>query len=302
MTLTIWRFSDGKPGHDSQSIGLCSAIEKERKCHRIDIAINPFSSNILDLLFKRFPAGENQAAPNIMIGAGHGTHLPMLAARRARGGKIIVLMKPSLPLSLFDMCIIPGHDMPPQRDNVIATIGALNPIQFNQTKHPNTGLILLGGISKHYQWGNDLIIDQIHKIISKQSDIKWAIADSPRTPDDLLATINKLDLKNADILPHGKTNTKMLHELIFKAKTIWVSKDSISMIYESLSSGAEVGLLNVAQKNRTRLSNAVEELINAGRLTAFEQWENNPELKPKISETNEAKRCTQLLIEKGLLL
>ena len=37
MTLNIWRFTDGKPGHDSQSIGLCNAISEIKKCNILDI-------------------------------------------------------------------------------------------------------------------------------------------------------------------------------------------------------------------------------------------------------------------------
>ena len=67
--------------------------------------------------------------PDLLLGAGHHTHLSLLAARRIRGGKVVVLMRPSLPPGLFDLCLIPEHDAPPARPNVLATRGALNRIQ-----------------------------------------------------------------------------------------------------------------------------------------------------------------------------
>ncbi|MEM6998467.1 MAG: ELM1/GtrOC1 family putative glycosyltransferase, partial [Pseudomonadota bacterium] len=109
MAFNIWRISDGKPGHDSQSIGLCNAIEKLKECKRFDITVISSIAHYKNFVLKKFPAGNNLPDPDIIIGAGHGTHFPLLCATRARQGKSIVLMKPSLPLSFFDLCIIPGR-------------------------------------------------------------------------------------------------------------------------------------------------------------------------------------------------
>jgi uncharacterized protein len=301
MTFNIWRFTDGKPGHDSQSIGLCAAIEKLKTCERFDIPVDPFFESFWRLLFKQFPLGEDLPDPNLIIGAGHGTHLPMLSARRARKGKIIVLMKPSLPLSLFDYCLIPKHDLPPEKDNVIATSGALNPIQFNEDKSPNLGLILLGGPSKHYQWDNESIINQIKTIVTNNLDIRWVIADSPRTPNETLSTILKQAYKNVDVLRYCDTETTEIHKLVFKASHIWVSTDSVSMIYESLSSGASVGLLEVPQINNNRIGNAIKTLINDQKLTPFSAWKETKALTTNSYTISEAERCSIQLMERGLL-
>ena len=100
--------------------------------------------------------------PNLIIGAGHRTHFSILAAKRAYGGKSIVLMKPSLPYFIFDLCLVPEHDNPPKRANIISTIGALNPLGLDglHEKKPSSNLILIGGPSPHYKWDNNLIIKQ----------------------------------------------------------------------------------------------------------------------------------------------
>jgi len=252
-------------------------------------------------LFKQFPRGDDLPDPNIIIGAGHGTHLPMLSARRARNGKIIVLMKPSLPLSFFDFCIIPKHDLPPEKDNVITTTGALNPIQFNEENTPNMGLILLGGPSKHYQWDGELIINQIETIVTNNSKIKWIIADSPRTPEEILTRLVEMVGENIKVLNYSETDTKNIHEFIFKSNYIWVSEDSVSMIYESLSSGASVGLLEIPQKRKTRISNAINTLINENQLTTFGAWKVSKTLRTNSFKFNEAERCSILLLERGVL-
>ncbi|MFT5396975.1 MAG: mitochondrial fission protein ELM1 [Gammaproteobacteria bacterium] len=299
MALNIWRFTDSKPGHDSQSIGLCEAIGRLTTVSRLDIQANSTFGCFGNFLLNKFPAGKTFSDPDLIIGAGHGTHLSMLAARKARKGKIIVLMKPSLPLSLFDYCIIPEHDHISKKNNIITTIGALNPIQFNKNKSPDCGLILLGGLSKHYQWDYESIDSQISKIINDDPNIKWAIADSPRTPETTLTKIrNKAD-KNLEILDYSETSATAIREYIVNAKTIWITQDSVSMIYESLSSGAAVGLIELQNKNSTKMKNTISALINDKKLTPFSKWDKCRSLPPGSSDFNEANRCARLLLEKG---
>lgn len=302
MAFIIWRITDGKAGHDSQSIGLCNALEKLKPCERFDMPIDGLLNNGKNLLLKQFPRGKDLPNPNIIIGAGHGTHFPMLCAKRARGGKTIVLMKPGLPLSFFDFCIVPKHDSPAKRENVITTSGALNPIQFNDNKLANTGLILIGGPSKHYQWNDESIVKQIKQIVTINTGIHWTIADSPRTPKTMLDAILNLDYKNVEGLRFSKTDSQTIREFISRTDHIWVSADSVSMIYESLSSGAAVGLLDVEQKNKNRVSDAINALIDETQLTTFRTWDNTHKLINASFKFNEAERCASLLLERGMLV
>jgi uncharacterized protein len=300
MTLIIWRFSDGKPGHDSQSIGLCNAIEKLKPVKRFDILAAPKTSNLRNFLYKSFSPGKDLPKPDLIVGAGHRTHLSMLTARHARKGKIVVLMKPSLPTAFFDFCLIPKHDHIADKNNVIRTAGALNPIQFNKNKTPDTGLILLGGISKHCHWDNKSVIDQINAIVANNPDIKWTIADSPRTPKSVLGDVNIRSCKNATILSFSETSSIEIQRLIFNSSYIWVSRDSISMIYESLSSGAAVGLIDLPQKKDNRLHKGINDLVNEGYLTICSTKNTKPALKSNMATFNEAQRCAELLLSRGI--
>jgi uncharacterized protein len=299
MGFTIWRITDGKAGHDSQSIGLCNAIKRIKDCEIFETPAESLSINIKNFFLNQFPIGKNIPDPDLIISAGHCTHLSLLCAKRARGGKTIVLMKPSLPISWFDLCIVPEHDQLNDRHNVIKTNGAINPVQFNQDKTLNIGLILLGGPSKHYNWNENDIIDQINQIIDNSPDIKWVAADSPRTPK---TTIRRLtESKNVQIKKFENTNSEELRDIIFKTKKIWVSKDSVSMIYESLSSGASVGVLDVEQNKNNKISDAVTKLINNNQLITFNMWKNNKEPGHTPIKFNEADRCASLLLDRGLL-
>ena len=300
MALNIWRFTDGKPGHDSQSIGLCDAIGRLTAVTRFDVQTSSVIRNLGHLLLKKLPSGETLPDPDLIIGAGHGTHMSMLAARKARSGKVIILMKPSLPVVFFDYCIIPKHDLISEKDNVITTTGALSPLQFNNNKSPNHGLILLGGLSKHYHWDSVSINKQIEKIITDNPIIKWTIADSPRTPETTLKKLRSRIDKDLEILNYPETSTTEIRKHIFNAKTIWITQDSVSMIYESLSSGASVGLIELKNKDIPKVEKTISSLIKENQLTPFSKWDKTHSLSPGSSAFNEANRCAKILLDNGV--
>jgi len=301
MKLNIWRFTDGKSGHDSQSNGLCIAIGELLPIKQFDLSTDSLTNCIKNLLFKEFPMGKNLPDPDIIIGAGHGTHLTMLAAKYIRKGKTIILMKPSLPFYLFDVCVIPKHDCPPKNKNIIETTGALSSIKLNKNKTKKLGLILIGGPSSHYQWDSKSIVKQIDEITSTHTDINWTIADSPRTPKNLMPMISTINKKNTSKLNFNTQPNKDIKKLVYAAEIIWVSPDSVSMVFEALTSGALVGLLNIKGNKKSRIHKAVKHLILNDHVTTFISWGKRNKLKNNTMELNEARRCANILLNRGLL-
>jgi hypothetical protein len=74
MTLNIWRITDGKSGHDSQSAGLCKAIADLSSSKQFDLTANSLASCLKSFVSRKFPDGDGLPDPDIIIGAGHGTH------------------------------------------------------------------------------------------------------------------------------------------------------------------------------------------------------------------------------------
>ena len=105
MPLVVWRFSDGKAGHDNQTRGLAEALARLRPVEVITLEPLPPFAALKGLSLGRQLGWNEWPAPDLLLGAGHRTHLSLLAARRIRGGKIVVLMRPSLPLGLFDEAV-----------------------------------------------------------------------------------------------------------------------------------------------------------------------------------------------------
>ena len=171
-TLIIWHFTDGKIGHEKQSAALIFELEK-----LIPVKVFEFHANTMNMLRdsflgqRKYSKYHNTQKPDLIIGTGHRTHIPMLLAKLRFGGKTVVIMKPSIPYTLFDFCLVPKHDIPPKRDNIITTNGSLNKIAEGSFISKENGLctFLIGGPSNHYKWSTSEIIDQIENHMNSAS-------------------------------------------------------------------------------------------------------------------------------------
>lgn len=298
--LVIWRFFDGKPGHENQTGGLVQALQAHRAVEAHDIAVpNGIAATAAWLLWW-FPWGDDLPDPDLLLGAGHATHFPMLAARRARGGRTVVLMKPSLPCSWFDLCVVPLHDAPRPTENSFITRGVLNRIRPGMAKDPRKGLILIGGPSKHHGWSQQSIIEQLQNIQARSpSQQRWVLTSSRRTPAGFIAVARTaLDPARIEIVPYEDTDADWLPEQLAWASSVWVSADSVSMIYETLTAGAAVGLLEVPAQGHDRIVSGVEALIGEGLVTSYSNWAAGSDLAPPKQPFSEAARCAREIVQR----
>lgn len=313
--LVIWRLTDGKPGHENQSLGLCNALARRVVASRHDIVVGNRMGQLVHWLSGRFRAGEGLPSPDLIVGAGHRTHLALLAARRAFGGRAIVIMKPSLPLSLFDLCIIPKHDGV-TGDNVFATRGVMNTISPCGSGAPaakppagdaapeegdtSQTLILLGGNSPHYTWRDEAVLEQLRAIVYAQPDRRYLLTDSRRTPEEMLHKLADLKLPNLTLVPWQQTAPGWLATQLGMSRAVWVSEDSVSMVYEALTSGAMVGLIGLEKSRPGRVSRGIQRLVDEGWVTPFDAWRARGGLKASPGTFNEAARCAEWMVEQWL--
>lgn len=298
--LIIWRFTDGKPGHEKQTLGLAHALLRNRPGECFDLAAPARGTALLQWIQSRFPPGEGLPAPDILLAAGHATHFAVLAARRAFGGKFggkaVVLMKPSLPLALFDLCVIPEHDNPPQRRNVVSIRGVLNDVQTSTTRSPDHGLMLIGGVSSHYRWDDATVGAAVAAIAQSTPQITWQLTTSRRTPATFMAVLPQPLPENLKLLPHHETGPGWLEHALAQAGQVWVTEDSVSMLYEALTAGAGVGLLQLEAARDSRVRRGVTQLVAEGWVTPFAAWQAGQKLPRPPKEFNEAGRVAVLII------
>lgn len=292
----IWRFVDAKPGHEGQSEGLANALA-ERFAVQVHTLASPPALRAAGYWFgRRFPPASAYPDPDLLVGAGHATHLPMLAARRARGGRIVVLMRPSLPCSWFDLCLIPEHDRPDPAANVLSTRGALNRITETGPKEPGLGLILIGGPSAHYGWDEGRLAEQVRAVAAGDAR-HWRLTTSRRTPGSTVQRLRNLGLSNLEVVPAEQTGPNWLPRQLARVPVAWVTVDSVSMVYEALTAGAACGLLQVPARRASRVAHGVHRLVADGWVTPFEAWHPGGALQPPPPGFNEARRCARWIHE-----
>jgi mitochondrial fission protein ELM1 len=295
QSLVIWVLDDGKPGHRNQSLGLAEAMGRIRdvSIHLISL---PHNVGIFSRINKACEEAGKLTKPDFVMAAGHKTHLALLYLARKTGARSVVLMKPSMPCRWFDYCLIPEHDFQEgvkTPRNVVLTKGALNRVTYDPGAKDGSGLILIGGKSSEFGFNGESLQKAINEIVRQDEGVQWTLTDSRRTPVGFIESLKGLSISTR---PHQTTDSDWLPNQLRRASVVWVTEDSVSMIYEALSSGAQVGLLPMPRvKNAGRVARGVEALVEEGQLCRYELWQEKGELPAGGYVLAEAERCAEVL-------
>ena len=291
----LWQLHDEKPGHHNQLRGLANALADLLPLEVHSLRAPSRRRSLAALWSKKFPLGEDLPAPDLILGAGHATHLAVLAARRTCGGQAVVLMKPSFPIALFDLCLIPEHDQVAESEKVISTRGVLNVIRPTEQHDSKSGLLLIGGPSAAHDWSDERMLEQIATITTSTPAIEWKLTNSRRTPSSFLSQLAERNFTNLQTTPHQETHADWVPSQLARAAQVWVSEDSVSMVYESLTSGAAVGVLEVPSKRRGRVAAGIDSLLENAWATRFDAWQPGSLLAPPPAQLDEARRCAEIV-------
>lgn len=293
MHLTVWRFLDGNRAHEKQSAALVAGLRDslggdggELDCFDI-----PCPASLFARLFSEPPQLRELPKPDFIIGTGSGSRWPMLAARRRHGGRTVAINLPLLPYRWFDFAIVPEHDRPPPLANVILSQGALTEPLPEPAMQPGRGLILIGGPSKHFAWDRRSVQQQVQNLL--EVPLEWQLSDSRRTPAGSLESISGAQMVRWRDCPPG-----WVQEQMASAEQIWVTEDSISMVFESLQSRARVGIIRVPSKGRAnKVRAAVQRLVDQGLVTDRVEEVSAP-FEPTREPLNQYLVCARALLHR----
>ena len=258
--------SDGKAGHRSQAVGLYKAMQRQSNIEvtfqEISIQELPIFSLLKALWARRFGLFEKK--PDYIFGVGSHTQARVLLLGRVYPkAKTVIMMKPNFPVNWFDYAIIPQHDGVKESMHVITTQGALNPI-VNENRHqPNRILIALGGNSKRHQWNEEKVLASIDEIVKNHPQADIILTTSRRTPNAFLTHLNETPLaSHLHIFPVEHTPQGWIFEEMQKAEAVWVTEDSVSMIFEALTAGCKVGVIEIERLKSDRITQLLDQLLS----------------------------------------
>lgn len=300
---------DGRPGHEKQSFGITHSLAEKVSIHTtvIDISKRKFGAQVKSYirLLLNLPIADITLPENagLVIGTGSRTHSTVLHIKKQLQIPAVTCMTPANHLrDHFDVCFVPEHDGCEPRNNYFFTCGAPN-ICVNKHEHrEDLGLIVLGGTDeKSHVWDSDDILNKISRVVSREQNKSWVIASSPRTPEVTVSAIIKMTKKtdNAQFFDYKETKKGWIEEQYNQCATVWVTSDSISMLYEALSSGCLVHVIEMDWKNAFGKFKRNEDLLIEKKLvTPFSLWEKGAGPKQMVSQLNEAQRCADYILQR----
>ncbi|MGE4316397.1 mitochondrial fission ELM1 family protein [Acinetobacter sp.] len=258
--------SDGKAGHRSQAVGLYKAMQRisniEVTFQEISIQQLPVFMLLKGMLSRQLALFEKK--PDYILGVGsHTQSRVLLLGKVYPQAKTVILMKPNFPFAWFDHAIIPEHDGVPESTHVITTQGALNPIVNEQRHQANRTLVALGGSSKRHQWNEKKVLEAIQNIVQHHPQAEIILTTSRRTPKEFLGHLSAQPYASQlQIFPVEDTPQGWIFEQMQQAEAVWVTEDSVSMIFEALTAGCKVGIITIDRLKSDRITTLLDQLLS----------------------------------------
>lgn len=276
QNLQILIFSDGKVGHTKQSLAFLSLFKETSRHIKEEVIKIHYRNKFMQFLAEifalfcpksclgcgwclKFFLKEEvcQALKNnffdIIISTGSLPAPVNVIYARTLGAKSCVILKPNLPLSKFDLAIIPEHDGIKGR-NVVSIKGALSSLEnveekaeegrrfFKLGEDKMLSLFLGNFLNNQEEFTKNLSIflDKI-KLFSSAYNYKLLVTTSRRTHPDV-EEIVKRKLSNftsleALVIVSEKNWPFVVPTFLNYSELVFVTSDSVSMISESLYLG-----------------------------------------------------------------
>ncbi len=267
----IFLLTDNKPGHYNQLKGLGNRLRVlcGASIHWVDTTT--LRTPLWRALLGVTPTLDTSLpAPSLIIGAGTGSHRLLLALRRKRKARTVVLMRPAFPLSWVDAAIIPEHDRAKPSRTTLITEGVINTqTPMARITDKPEALVLIGGPSRHYNWDDDLIFNQLVQLLKTYPDWRWTISGSRRTPEALQQRLAELAGLKVTVADSTRTHVDWLSHALAASRAVWVTPDSNSMVFEAVTAGLPTGVFELTARANSRVANSVAALIQRGQVASY---------------------------------
>src|SRR6056297_3463401 len=217
-----------------------------------------------------------------------------LALGRLLGMKTCVIMTPSLlGTDHFDYAVVPEHDAPSGRSNVLTTLGAPNSIDRETLKEEAQKLeesfprgvedsywaILIGGDDANYGVGPEWARKRLSGImgLAEKAGAGLYITTSRRTPPETEKILYEMTRNKKYVrmlLLASRNGYNPVPGLLGLCSHVFCTEDSVSMLSETVTAGHEVMLLRVERKEgmRLKIQELTEKIVKRGIVPRSFLW------------------------------
>jgi hypothetical protein len=205
---------------------------------------------------------------------------------KENNAKNVIIMKPGIiGMKQFSMAIIPKHDRPPLRSNVVTTTLAPNLIdrdsmheygvklrdQVNIEKNIVLGA-LIGGGNPEFAMTKDMANKAISGMIEfcKAYDADLLLTTSRRTPKEVEELIkdrlSKYRFCKLMVIANEKNMDGAVAGILDSCDIVTVSGESVSMVSEAIHSGKKVVVFDLEKRNNhvTKYDRVLDSLEREG--------------------------------------
>jgi mitochondrial fission protein ELM1 len=270
--------TDGKPGHENQSIALCRHLRMDYEKVTVFYPWKP--AKALSYLFDRLGIYTQQifrtsdfkfqaSSFDLVVSAGSTTFYPSKVLARKLGIPNIAILNPKGYRPDFTKILCPAYDHPPKQKNIIElplNLCAADPSFFTdkaaefKTKHtqqkPAVGFII-GGPNAVSTLDTNEIKKQFDQAFALTEGCEHWVTTSRRTPADVEAVIEALPFDYRLINSCDSYNP--VPAFIQLCDRLFVTSDSASMLSECASFGTAA--VEILMNRQLKTPNKFQELI-----------------------------------------
>jgi len=225
--MEIIHIFDQRPGHSNQGNILLESLVNELDCTSSEYSI--------DNLDKLKPSSNRL----ILIGVGHRAHKALLQQKKLLSNShdtaLIAVLRPTFNAKKFDLVVAPEHDYYDRKMPINSVLFKGSLCKTSLLKPENNKVVVcIGGPIKNVPFEKSILIDNLKYIIDTHQQFKISIFNSRRTPEDLWSEISCFE--NIKLHDSKDTDFSFFNSNLVSASKKFITPDSISMIFESLSS------------------------------------------------------------------
>ncbi len=350
--MKVLVLNDGNKGNLIQSLGIAKNIPgSEVEIYRVSLKGPVYSlpgrkgkykagSKIVSIFFllKMWNMGmkiteiflEKKKIPNkkfdFVISTGSFLAPFNLLFSKKTGARAINIMTPAIiPLSYFDIAIIPYHDslqLFHAPANVIVSLGSLNVIDEKLLEEEKTKLIekkgipegkkigvLIGGDDQNYRISVNWVKKFMNLLKQIEGEKKFLITTSKRTAEPTVKFLRDYISQWENIFYAefpGISKESHYFGILALSDILIVTEDSINMISEAVSSGKPTLIVGVERKRNKKLifDFTIGKLVEEGYADylGFSEIDKLPErikemTDKKFKKLNESQRCARKILE-----
>ncbi len=312
--INVWVLSDGKPGHENQSLGVCEALGVEPEVIRLEK--RPFGKFLQWLYpswyFKNLPNGPY---PDMIVSTGYHISTAAKWVKMKRQDTMLVhMMKPKGGQGGFMVLAIPEHDCPKAARNVVSTMGAPHRVstakldtekeKWQKLLNPEgkkVVSVIIGGSSKTFTF-NENSVEKLKTQLQERfgEEMRYLVTTSRRTGETEHMLL-KTHFEKLDSYFYDGEGDNPYFGILALADSIVVTAESVSMLSESCATSAPVYAFDLEQaQGITKLKRFYDGFLTSGRVVDLAEKHKETSFMPHNEAISIASFIKSKLIQRNI--